>query len=54
MCFYLFELKQNCTKIYVKEIFSFAKRVSNRPGSEENVFFFRIFKQKPFLQKKLF
>ena len=26
--------------------------VYNRPGSEENVFFFRIFKQKPFFWKK--
>lgn len=33
-----------------KRIF-FAKMVYNRPGSEENVFFFRIFKQKPFFAK---
>lgn len=52
MYFYLLEYKQNCTKIYVKETLSFAKRVSARPGSEENVFFFRIFKQKLFFAKK--
>lgn len=34
-----------------KRIF-FAKMVYNRPGSEENVFFFRIFKSKPFFCKK--
>lgn len=34
-----------------KRIF-FAKMVYNRPGSEENVFFFRIFKQKLFFEKK--
>ena len=45
------EYKQNCTKIYVKETFFFAKRVSARPGSKENVFFLRIFRQKPFFAK---
>lgn len=52
MYFYLMEYKQNCTKIYVKETLSFAKRVFIRPGSKENVFFFRIFKQKPSFAKK--
>ena len=39
MYFCLLELKQNCTKIYVKETFFLAKRVFIRPGSKENVFF---------------
>lgn len=52
MYFYLMEYKQNCTKIYVKETLSFAKRVFIRLGSKENVFFLRIFKQKPFFAKK--
>lgn len=52
MYFYLLEYKQNCTKIYVKKILSFAKRVFIRPGSKENVFFFRIFSRSLFFCKK--
>lgn len=51
MCFYLLELKQNCTKIYVKEIFSFAKRVFLRRRSWENVFFYNI-QTEPLFAKK--
>lgn len=44
-------IKAKLHKIYVKEFF-FAKGVATRPGSKENVFFFRIFKQKAFFAKK--
>lgn len=52
MCFYLLELKQNCTKIYVKETFFVRKEFFIRPCSKENVFFLRIFRQKAFFCKK--
>lgn len=42
MCFCLLELKENRTKIYIKEAFFFAKRVSTRPGSEKMYFFQNI------------
>lgn len=51
MYFYLLELKQNCTKIYVKETF-FAKRVFIRPGSKENVFFSEYSSRSLFFCKK--
>lgn len=52
MYFCLLELKQNCTKIYVKETLSFAKRVFIRPGSEENVIFQNIQQAEGFFCKK--
>lgn len=52
MYFCLLELKQNCTKIYVKETLSFAKRVFIRPGSKENVFFLEYSSRSLFFAKK--
>lgn len=45
-------IKAKLHKNICKRNIFFAKRVSARPGSKENVFFFRIFKQKPFFAKK--
>lgn len=52
MYFYLMEYKQNCTKIYVKETLSFAKRVFIRPGSKENVIFRNIQQAEGFFLQK--
>lgn len=52
MYFYLMEYKQNCTKIYVKERLSFAKRVFIRLGSKENVYFSEYSSGSLFFAKK--